>query len=255
MLSFNSYENNKPIAVVKHKDHDIQFVYLYSEKNSKTKNCVDYEELNLKEGFNFQIIPNLNRERDILYISGMSGSGKSFFTKQYILEYKKYYKKNFIYLISYLDYDESLKDVEKLIKRINIHDKDFTNEELELNDFENSLVILDDIEMISDKKLKNFILSFFKKILQLGRHWKISAIWANHEVNNSHETKNILTECNSITIFPKTMGTMKIQYLLNNYFGLSKEEINKIKNLKSRSVTIMRSYPRLIIANQDIFII
>ena len=41
----------------------------------------------------FQIIPDSTKERDILYITGASGSGKTTFTAGYIKEYKKTYKK------------------------------------------------------------------------------------------------------------------------------------------------------------------
>ena len=37
----------------------------------------------------FQLVPDTSHERDILYITGASGSGKSTFTRQYIEQYKK----------------------------------------------------------------------------------------------------------------------------------------------------------------------
>ena len=41
----------------------------------------------------FQLIPNDGVARDICYVTGASGSGKSYFTKQYADQYRKIYPK------------------------------------------------------------------------------------------------------------------------------------------------------------------
>jgi hypothetical protein len=85
--------------------------------------------------------------------------------------------------------------------RFDIHDKDFIDEELDPKDFKDSCIVYciryDDIEMISEKKLKNKILHFFKKLLQVGRHFNTTVVFACHchEVCNGNETKTILNEC------------------------------------------------------------
>jgi chromosomal replication initiation ATPase DnaA len=54
-----------------------------------------------------QYIPNKKTERQILYITGASGSGKSYYTKQYCDQYRKLFPKNPIYLISSINEDSS----------------------------------------------------------------------------------------------------------------------------------------------------
>ena len=55
-----------------------------------------------KKGQKFQQVPNPNTERSILYITGSSGSGKSYYTKAYCDCYRKIYPKREIYLFSSL---------------------------------------------------------------------------------------------------------------------------------------------------------
>jgi hypothetical protein len=144
----------------------------------------------------------------------------------------------------------------KKIQRIDIYDKDFLNEDLDPEEFANSIVVMDDCDCIDDKKLKNKILAFFKKLcFIIGRHHKITVCWLAHDVVSGHETKSILNECTSITIFPKGLGSKKIHYLLASYFGLSKEEVERIKKLETRSVTIIKTYPKCVVSDHDIFIL
>ena len=52
----------------------------------------EFKRLQISNDSKFQIVPDLTKERQILYITGASGSGKSTFTRRYIEELKK--KKN-----------------------------------------------------------------------------------------------------------------------------------------------------------------
>ena len=66
------------------------------------------------------------------------------------------FPKNPIYLISYLDKDETLDEYTKII-RIRAFKQDFLDECLELDlktEFEHSLVIFDDIDSVINKKRK-----------------------------------------------------------------------------------------------------
>ena len=212
MLSLKNVENKKPILFVKNKDNKkVGEVFLLDKKNEKVDG---FNELEIEESHHFQLIPDLNKKRDCIYVAAQSGAGKSYFCTQYLKEYIKMHPKNPIYLFSYLDEDETIDEIKK-INRFDIHDKEFMDEELNPKDFKDSCIVLDDIEMISEKKLKNKILDFFKKLLQVGRHFNTTVVFACHEVCNGNETKTILNECHSVTIFPKVAGNKKLTYLLN----------------------------------------
>ena len=70
-----------------------------------------FNHFEIKDGY-LQLIPNTNTERQILYIAEASGSGKTYFTGQYLKEYKIVFHKNPIYMFSTIPKgDPSLQDI------------------------------------------------------------------------------------------------------------------------------------------------
>ena len=142
-------------------------------------------------------------------------------------------KNNPIYLISYLKYDETLDEYDK-IKRINAFTPEFLDEcmQIDFEEFRDSFIIFDDIDSIHNLHVKRKIYGFLAKLLRLGRHENISVAYLGHELYASHELKGILNESNSVTFFPKFLNHKKSKYLLEQYFGLSKSQIEQIQSIK-----------------------
>eukprot|EP01035_Chromulina_nebulosa_P007270 gene7270-9803_t len=186
MLTLKSHENKKPIIAIKNKSNKkTGEVFLLPKVN---KEIDGFEELELDDDHSFQILPDQNKERDCLYVAGASGS----------------------------DEDDTIDEI-KVIQRVDIYDKEFLNEELDPKDFKNSLIILDDMDCVEDKKIKNKVLAFFKKLLQIGRRFHTTVIWACHEI---------------------VAGAKKMKYVCDSYLGMSKEKIEKIKRLSKSSHSI-----------------
>lgn len=217
-------------------------VYITSDED-KLKNPL--KEIKLKSNETINLIPPKKRERSVLYITGQSGSGKSYFAGQYINEYKKQYPKRKCYLFSSLSDDKSL-DANKNINRVPLSDK-FLNTSFTIEDFKNTLLIFDDIDVIKNKVLKNKLFGILENVLQTGRHQNTDVIYTSHVPCAGKDTKIILMEATSVTIFPKTLGARTIKYLLEQYFGLDKDQVKKLKKLKTRPVTIIKSYPNVIL--------
>jgi hypothetical protein len=196
---------------------------------------------------------NKETERQILYISASSGAGKSHYALGFAQSYHKAYPKRPIYLFSYLDQCDTL-DKCKAIRRVKIKEDNFLTEQIEAIDLKESLVIFDDCDCISDKPTKKKVFEILKKILETGRHFKTSVIFTSHTACNGNETKTILNEASSLTIFPKTMGNKNLKYLLESYFGLDKHEIAKIKTLPSRWVTLTKTYPPVVFCENDVYV-
>ncbi len=201
-----------------------------------------------------QQIPNKKTERQILYITGASGSGKSYYTMNYVNEYKKMYPKNELYLLSSVEPDGSAIDKIKGLKRFKL-DETFIKEQFTINDFKDCLIVMDDCDCISSKVLKMKIKHILDMVLDTGRHTNTSMIYTSHIANAGMETKHILSEAHSITIFPKTLGGRAMKYLLDNYLGLDKQQIKKLKKLNSRWVTIIKSYPMIVIGEKQAFML
>ena len=204
------------------------------------------KEIKLPPGQSFQKVPNPDIAREILYICGASGSGKSFFAKQYCEEYTKAHKKNPIYLFSSLPEDESVDSIKNL-KRVNIRDVDFVDEDWSIDDFKDSMIIFDDCDCISDKQVRAKIQSLAEMCLETGRHKSISIIFTSHTACNGHQTKKILNEAHTVTIFLRSLGGKALTYLLESYFGLNKKQLKRIKSMKGdgRALTITKTYPQI----------
>lgn len=208
------------------------------------------QKIELPEDEFFQQIPNLEKERDVIYITGASGSGKSFYTKNYVEEYRKLFKKRDVFLFSALSEDSTLDEL-PYIKRIALTQEFLEDEGVSAEDFENSLVIFDDCDCIVDKAMKKKVSSILNSILQTGRHFKTSLIYTSHSATMGNETKLILSECHSITIFPSGCGNRTLKYLLDSYLGLDRKQIKYIKDVPSRWVTIAKTYPMIIFSEHD----
>ena len=111
----------------------------------------------------FQPIPNPDTERQILYITGSSGSGKSYFTRKYCNEFAKLFPRRNIYLFSSIADDDSI-DAIKGLNRIKLTPA-FLEENWEIEDFRDSLVIFDDTDCITDKKTRNKVNGILNMIL------------------------------------------------------------------------------------------
>jgi len=210
-----------------------------------------HKEIKLPTNQSFQMIPT-DKERDIIYITGQSGSGKSYFTKLFADEYKKKYKKREIYLFSAIDDDESIDSIKDL-KRINIKDPEFLEESIELDDIKDSMCIFDDVDTITSKQIRNKVFGILNMILQCGRHANISVVYTSHICCAGAETKLILSEAHAVVIFPKTMGNRSLKYLCDSYFGMDKEQIQKIKQIGGRHAIIHKTYPMVVMGANSAF--
>jgi ABC-type dipeptide/oligopeptide/nickel transport system ATPase component len=240
---FNFEQEGIKIAKIKAEKKKSKYVYL-DEKGDATNN---YKEVKIKDG-SFQFIPDIKFR--INYIVGASGSGKSYFASNLAEEYKLLYPKNPIYLLSYLSDDTSIDRV-KGIQRIQLND-DFLEETIECEDLKNSLTIWDDVDCITDKKMKLKLKELLIKILNTGRHTNTSLIYLSHIACNGVETKPLLNEASSITFFNQTLGGRTKSYLLNQYLGLNKKQIEAIDNIEGRAITILKTYPMVVIAEKEI---
>lgn len=202
--------------------------------------------------YHFELSVNNSQERQIIYVTGQSGSGKSYWTRRYIEAYKKVYTDRPIYLFSCINEDDSIDKIKDL-QRIKLT-PELLQDELQAEDFKDSCVIFDDCDTIIDKAMRKKVLQIQGSILQVGRHYNVSAIITSHVATNGADTKLILTEAHAITIFPNNMNARSLKYLLESYMGMDKNEIKKIKSLKGRAVTFCKTFPKCIVSDKLVYI-
>ena len=150
--------------------------------------------------------------------------------------------------------EDSSIDKIKNLRRIKLN-PEFLNEDIQATDFKESLVIFDDCEALTDKRMKNKVQGILNQLLTIGRHHSVSICNLTHSACNGAETKLILNESNSITIFPHGLGGRSLKYLLEQYLGLDKHQIKRLKNLNSRAVTILKSYPMCVLSEKEAYVL
>ena len=240
---FNLDKIGRPIARIDGGKNDKKIISLSDADESN-----GFKNIRLKEG-KFSHIPNTDQERDILYITGPSGSGKSWYANTYIKNYKKTYPKNNIYMFSPVVEDESISSD---IKRVKLDDRMVTDP-LKIGELAESLVIFDDIDVIKDKKLREAIYALLNEVLEVGRHIKVSCIITNHLPTNGKETRRIINESHSITYFPAAGSKYQLYRLLQQYIGIDKKDIIKAKNTGSRWITIYKNYPMFVMTESEMW--
>ena len=168
-----SYENGTPIA--------------YDASCDKILNYSTREGTNEAYGI-FSILPCVNRDREIVYCCGHSGSGKSTNAADYALKYRQFFPKNPIIMFSQFNEDKAFeKDLEgndirkKLLIRRIILDEEFSRMTINvIEEFHDCLIIFDDCLIFPDKNIANKIKDVIHQVLQLGRKNHISCFITSH---------------------------------------------------------------------------
>jgi len=210
--------------------------------------ATDFKHLKIANESKFQQVPDTTTERQILYITGPSGSGKSTYTRMFLEEYKRKYKDREIYLFSSLKEDESLDKIKP--KRFKMDDT-LWKDPLNAEELKESVCIFDDIDVLSDKKIKEAVYKIMDSVLEIGRHFKITAIITNHLPTNGLFTRRILNEAHCYVFFPHSAGG-KIRYLLQEYLDIDKHMIKYFKNANSRWCCIFKNFPMAYMLEHEI---
>lgn len=255
----------KPIAILKSEkgtkdpQHN-SFLYLdLDDKPSKTKK----KKITLEFHQKFEILPNTNPDkRDVMMISGASGSGKSYITRQIIDNYAKLYPDRKIFIVSRLDEDETLDGIKsKNIIKLDI--PSLVDDGFDINNplFYKSCFILDDVDDLPDKKQQKAVQDMLNTIAIMGRLHKkklneegketgqggISLYFLTHYLSNYKATRIILNESTHYVLYPQSTATNQLYYILNKYLGLDRKDILALKKMNSRWVCIHKNYPQYMV--------
>lgn len=220
---------------------NIKSVYNRLKKDTESKSSIT-----LPEDSTFNLIVSSNPEkRDVYYITGMSGSGKSYMAKTLAESYKKMYPEREIYLISKLDDDDTL-DGMKIGKPKRLSIDSIIEDYPSIDEFKDCFVIFDDFESLELPKLK-VIWNLINDIASQGRHTRTTLAVLLHKPTDYKNTRLLLTEATHFVIYPLSTSAHALRHLLGNHLGLEKSEITSIKKL-GRWVCISKNYPQYLIS-------
>jgi len=247
-LSLKDGDDAKPLAVIRgNSDKRLKNEVLYVNFKNDA-----FQELELDGDMKFYPLPDLSSARTICYVAGKSGSGKSTYCASWLREYKKIFPDNPIYLFSEVDHDDILDAVG--VHRIKINSSLVTNP-INLEECADSVIMFDDVDDISNKKVRDAVFNLMDKGLQMGRHHNISMLVTYHLITNGKETRKILNESHYITIFPSAGKVKGLKYFLSEYLELDKKQRTKLRKLPSRWVTIRNCAPMCILSEHNAYML
>jgi hypothetical protein len=177
-----------------------------------------------------QPLPNPKKVERV-YVAGISGSGKSHFSSNYIKQYLKMHKKdkNEFFLTSQIEHDDSL---DKLDPN-RISPEELIQDGIELDDLKNSIWLFDDLYSIENKNERNQVISIIDNLAETSRHDNISLVVTSHLISNGIQSRRILNEATKLVFFPKS-NKKNIIYFLEKYERFPKDLITRCINLNSR---------------------
>ena len=217
---------------------DIKQLYekvLHDEENEK--------EVELNTDSMFQPIPSPDpQHRQVWYVCGASGAGKSYFARGIMECYKKLYPEREVYLISKLKEDETL-DKMKIGKPKRINVETLVDDYPELEEFKDCLVCFDDYDTFAPPYDK-IVMRLIDDLAIQGRHTNTTMLCLTHYLSNYKKTRLLLNEMTDLVVYPQATAFKPLKYLLETHLGLTKEDVAQLKRLGSRWVMFHKNYPQ-----------
>ena len=218
-----------------------QYIYFNSEGTPNT----------FETDSEIEIIPN-SKAREIMYVTGPSGSGKSHFASKYLEKFCEIFPDSKVLLFSRKDSDKVFDDI-KQITRIKIN-KELIDADINILTTckENTLLIFDDIDSLP-KNYWDCVAKLIYDLCEVGRSYKLYGIITSHLINSNNKkfSRIILNEAHYVVFFPKTNIKGNIYYL-TNYCGLEKNAIKELLNKNTRAIAIFRNYPNFYVTKYEI---
>ena len=202
----------------------------------------------LPDDSSFQVIPDPDpKVRQIWYVAGISGSGKSYFARNIAENYKKLFPEREIYLVSKypVDEDDTLGKM-KIGKPKSISLDSIVDDYPSIDEFENCLIIFDDYDTLSppyDKVVQKLI----DDLAIRGRHTATSMCVLSHYLTNYKKTRLILGESHFIVLYPMATSFKAMKYVCEHHCGLTKDEVQSLKKL-GRWVCVHKVFPQYLIS-------
>ena len=200
----------------------------------------------------FQPLPRiLTNQRNAVFISAPSGSGKSWFTANYVKELRKLKGrgKKKVYLFSASqDEDPAYKDIPKFLK-IDLYNPRLG--EIDVNIFKDSIVVYDDWDSHPNSQVVTFLFKFLKALLERGRKLNIDVVSIVHDTLQGAKTKPIIFESTNYVLFPRASYSTTSKFL-KAYMGFSSDEVKALRKLDTRTVYISKQAPQYIISDKEI---
>ena len=253
-----SFREGVPIAIVKGGQDNNRIIYIQPRdpsqelKDEENREYVVPDEAPGEPSGILQPLPLFNKTSR-MYVAGQTECGKTYFCRKYLEQLLKVHPKKKVFVFSDVEHDPELDSLSKNIIRFKLDDGLLESDPIKPEKFQDSICVFDDIDSIQSPKLFKYVQTLRDAILRRGRHENITCIITSHLLTNYKDTRIILNEANSITVFCQSGSTRGVKYLLQKYCGLDKAQLERVLKLPSRWVTIYKNAPMYIAYEKGVY--
>ena len=120
------------------------------------------------------------------------------------------------------------------------------------------MVLLDDVDTITNKAHVKALNELISDLLEIGRHSNTTVIISSHLINghDKQRMRTILNESHRIILFPRTTTAHALGYFFREYGGISdKKFIKKLNDLNTRSICFHKNFPMYILHSDGAFML
>ncbi len=212
------------------------------------KDSANDKTIELDDEGQFELLPSPDpKKREVWYVAGQSGSGKSFIARSLASYYKKLFPEREVYLISKLQQDDTL-DALKFLKRINI--QSLIDDYPDLDEFKDCMLIADDWDTLTGDAFKT-IHKLIQDICIMGRHTNTTLLILSHYLTNYAKTRLILTEATHLVLYPQSTSYHAMRYLLKNQVGIDEDELKRHRKFGSRWMMYAKGFPTFLVSQKN----
>jgi len=223
---------------------DLKMIYdlVVAERKKKQQGFLKFSGI-------FQTCPDLDinlskpfKRSQHIYVSGATGSGKSYWVADYLKLINKRQPDREIFIFSDVEHDEAFDGVIKNMTRITLDDS-LIVEPITPEEVKNSICLFDDIDSIANKALKRVVNTLRDSLLKMGRHHNVQVISTAHSITDYKNTRTVINESNLLVLFCRSGSVNGQRRLLQTYVGLDMKTIKEIFRIKTRAVCIHKTAP------------
>jgi hypothetical protein len=257
---FNEYLDNLAVPLSKKEKMDLIDRYKSGDDNIDNGKMykiftkgLEFVNDSLKKYLNFKdkiLFPVVDRKFWCMYITGMGGSGKSYFISEFIYQNRKNIPKEAgIFLISPFNNDESYKRISKniiYVDPVKYHEEN--GEDFSIDSIpKGSVIIWDDIESMKENK---YIEKLRDEMLGIYRHNDLKLFCVSHIALGSKKTAKCILESQYFVVFKNNWAHS--ENLLSTYLRLSTTQLQLLQKQNTRWYFICKESPSYFVTEQSV---
>ena len=244
-LSFEHAADAAAFAVVEGGTDDGAVLYIHpGDARATTEAGANPYAVRLDPSGEFIPLPTPDpKARDIFYVTGASGCGKSRMAAKIAAQYGRMWPDRTIYLVSKIDDDAQLDSIPSL-RRINT--ETLITLPIDWHELANSMIVFDDFDTFPTDILRA-CRQLINEVATLGRHECISMVLITHEITSGLKSRIYLSESQNFIVYPTGASAQQLRYLLESHAGVEGKLVGLMRRL-GRWVMVRKQWPQALLS-------